>query len=108
MKRLLSLLLLACLLAGCSSPSPQPEQKQYNAHVHAETGEEVKQGQDEPTVDDAEQRPTKIYEVLQFEVLARCNEVVVLLKQVEVVGTEVQVQVGRLLAPWVECAVHAG
>ena len=31
MKRLLSLLLLACLLAGCSSPSPQPEQKQYNA-----------------------------------------------------------------------------
>ena len=31
MKRLLSLLVLACLLAGCSSPSTQPEQKQYNA-----------------------------------------------------------------------------
>lgn len=31
MKRLLSILLLVCLLAGCSSPSPQPEQKQYNA-----------------------------------------------------------------------------
>ena len=31
MKRFLSLLLLACLLTGCASASPQPEQKQYTA-----------------------------------------------------------------------------
>lgn len=31
MKRLLSLLLMALLLTGCSSPDPQPEQKQYTA-----------------------------------------------------------------------------
>ena len=31
MKRFLPFLLLVCLLTGCASASPQPEQKQYTA-----------------------------------------------------------------------------
>ena len=82
------------------------EQKQYNAHVHAETGEEVEQGQDNPTVDDAEQRPAQIYEVLQFEVLAGCNEVVVFLEQMKIVWTEVQAEFCRLCSSWVKTTSH--
>ena len=82
------------------------KQQQDNTHVHAKAGEPMEEGHDEPAVDITEDEPAQINDVFQFGVLVGLAKFVVCLQGMELVGAQIHLQFGRLIARGVEEGLH--
>ena len=84
------------------------EQQEHDAHVEAEAREPVEEVEDEEAVDPLDDGPPEVHQVLQLEVLVGEAEAVGGLEGVEVVGAQVELHLGGLLARGVEGRLHLG
>ena len=76
----------------------QCDEYEHDAHVDVQTCEEVEHVECEPTVDDAEEWPAEVDETLHLQVFAEGALLLHVLKQTEVVGSEVEVKLRGCLA----------
>ena len=90
----------------CYELEEQGDENEHNTHVDVQTSEEVEHIDSKPTVDDTEERPSKINEALHLQVLIELAFLLHTVQQTEVVRTKVEVKLRRSLSAWVERCFH--